>query len=118
MDSRSRRDGAAIEELGWYNPIDSNRSFSLKEDRILHWLKDGAQTTDAAHKLLRRAGIAHKWHLINQGLDTAQMEKEMQKWKLNHDEVLKARLSKEPKVEAENIENAKEKTDVLSDEEE
>ena len=65
MDSRSRRDGAAIEELGWYNPIDSNRSFSLKEDRILHWLKDGAQTTDAAHKLLRRAGIAHKLSLIH-----------------------------------------------------
>ena len=118
MDSRSRRDGAAIEELGWYNPIDSNRSFSLKEDRILHWLKDGAQTTDAAHKLLRRAGIAYKWHLINQGLDSTHVEKEMQKWKLNNDEVLKARLSKAPKVDAENFGNAKEKTDVLSEEEE
>ena len=64
MDSRSRRDGAAIEELGWYNPIDLDKSFSLKDERILHWLKEGAQTTDAAHKLLRRAGIAHKWHLI------------------------------------------------------
>jgi ribosomal protein S16 len=62
MDSRSRRDGAAIEELGWYNPIDKENSFSLKDDRILHWLKDGAQTTDAAHKLLKRAGIAYKWH--------------------------------------------------------
>ena len=31
MDSRSRRDGAAIEELGWYNPIDLDRSFSLNE---------------------------------------------------------------------------------------
>ena len=105
MDSRSRRDGAAIEELGWYNPIDSARSFSLKEDRILHWLREGAQTTDAAHKLLRRAGTAHKWHLINQGLDSTQVEKEMQKWKLNHDEVLKARSSKEQKVGIDNIKN-------------
>ena len=40
MDSRSRRDGAAIEELGWYNPIDLDHSFSLKEDRILYWLKE------------------------------------------------------------------------------
>ena len=39
MDSRSRRDGAAIEELGWFNPIDLDHSFSLKEDRILYWLK-------------------------------------------------------------------------------
>ena len=118
MDSRSRRDGAAIEELGWYNPIDSNRSFSLKEDRILHWLKDGAQTTDAAHKLLRRAGIAHKWHLINQGLDNTQLEKEMQKWKLDNDEVLKVRSLKAPKIETEKIKNEEEKTDVPIEEEE
>ena len=118
MDSRSRRDGAAIEELGWYNPIDLARSFSLKEDRILHWLKDGAQTTDAAHKLLRRAGIAHKWHLINQGLDNTQLEKEMQKWKLNHDEVLKVRSLKAPKIETEKIKNEEEKTDVPIEEEE
>ena len=118
MDSRSRRDGAAIEELGWYNPIDLDHSFSLKEDRILYWLKEGAQTTDATHKLLRRAGIAHKWHLINQGLYSTQVEKEMQKWKLNQDEVLKSRLIKESKVDANNIKNAKEKDDVSSEEEE
>ena len=117
MDSRSRRDGAAIEQLGWYNPIDLDHSFSLKEDRILYWLKEGAQTTDATHKLLKRAGLAHKWHLMNQGLDTTQVEKEMQKWKLNQDEVLKSRLIKESKVDADNIKTAKEKDDVSSEEE-
>ena len=116
MDSRSRRDGAAIEELGWYNPIDVEHSFSLNEERILHWLKDGAQTTDAAHKLLRRAGIAHKWHLINQGLDDPQLEKEMQKWNLNHQEVLKARSDKNEKTDADNSEN--EKVTVSVEEEE
>ena len=116
MDSRSRRDGAAIEELGWYNPIDVEHSFSLNEERILHWLKDGAQTTDAAHKLLRRAGIAHKWHLINQGLDDPQLEKEMQKWNLNHQEVLKARSDKNQKTDADNSEN--EKVTVSAEEEE
>ena len=71
MDSRNRRDGAAIEELGWYNPIDTDHSYDLKGERILHWLKEGAEPSEAAHKLLRRAGIAHKWHLIKQGLDEA-----------------------------------------------
>ena len=118
MDSRSRRDGASIEELGWYNPIDLDHSYSLNEERILHWLKDGAQTTDAAHKLLRRAGIAHKWHLMNQGLDDSQIEKEMQKWKLNHEEVLKLRSSKIEKVDANNSKNENEKTALSSDEEE
>ena len=116
MDSRSRRDGAAIEELGWYNPIDVEHSFSLNEERIIQWLKNGAQTTDAAHKLLRRAGIAHKWHLINQGLNDSQLEKEMQKWNLNHEEVLKARSNKKEKADA-GI-NKNEKVNVPSDEEE
>ena len=114
MDSRSRRDGAAIEELGWYNPIDVEHSYSLKDNRILHWLKEGAQTTDAAHKLLRRAGIAYKWHLIKQGLDDSQIEKEMKKWELNHEEVLKARFEK--KAKDNNQKNLK--IDLPSDEEE
>ena len=53
IDSRKRRDGAAIEQLGWYNPIDINHSFELNQDRILHWLGEGAEPTDAAKKLLR-----------------------------------------------------------------
>ena len=83
MDSRNRRDGAAIEELGWYNPIDVDRSYDLKGERVIHWLGEGAQPTEAAQKLLRRAGIAHQWHLMKQGLDEAQIEKEMKKpaWK-------------------------------------
>ena len=116
MDSRSRRDGAAIEELGWYNPINVEKSFSLKEERIIHWLRDGAQTTDAAHKLLRRAGIAYKWHLINQGLNDSQIEKEMQKWNLNHEEVLKARSKKKESADV-NI-NKNEKAVESSEEEE
>ena len=38
MDSRSRRDGAAIEELGWYNPIDVEHSFSLNVQLLLNFL--------------------------------------------------------------------------------
>ena len=95
MDSRNRRDGAAIEELGWYNPIDPNHSYDLKDERILHWLGEGAQPTDAAKKLLRRAGLSHRWHLMQQGLDASDLEKEMKKWELNREDVLKKRAEKD-----------------------
>ena len=95
MDSRNRRDGAAIEELGWYNPIDPNHSYDLKDERILHWLGEGAQPTDAAKKLLRRAGLSHRWHLMQQGLDASELEKEMKKWELNREDVLKKRAEKD-----------------------
>ena len=95
MDSRNRRDGAAIEELGWYNPLDSNLSYDLKDERILHWLGEGAQPTDAAKKLLRRAGLSHRWHLMQQGMDGSDLEKEMKKWELNREDVLKKRVEKQ-----------------------
>ena len=34
MDSRNKRDGAAIEELGWYNPIDANKAYSLMRTEL------------------------------------------------------------------------------------
>lgn len=96
MDERSRRDGAAIEELGWYNPLekDADKLYLLKEDRIFHWLKEGAQTTNTAHNLLRRAGIAYRWHLIKQGLDEKAIEKEMKKWVLGREEIAKSKSTK------------------------
>ena len=103
MDSRNRRDGSAIEELGWYNPIDIEHSYDLKDDRILHWLDEGAQLTDAAKKLLRRAGLSHRWHLMQQGLEESELDKEMKKWELNREDVLKGRAERD-------VEKAKEKT--------
>ena len=97
MDSRKRRDGAAIEQLGWYNPIDTDHSYDLDQDRILHWLGEGAEPTDAAKKLLRGAGISHRWHLMKQGLNESDIEKEMKKWELNREDVLKSRTERAEK---------------------
>ncbi len=94
MDSRNRRDGAAIEELGWFNPIEADKPYELKEDRILHWLQLGAQPSDALHGLMKRSGLAHRWHLTKQGLDEKAIEKEMKKWAMTREETLKNRADK------------------------
>ena len=109
IDSRKQRDGAAIEEVGWYNPIDEGHTYNLKGDRILHWLSQGAVPTNAAHKLMRRAGIAHRWHLMQQGMDEAEIDKEMEKWGLNREEVSKDRAVKKEKKE---VKRGKEKVSV------
>ncbi len=94
MDSRKRRDGAAIEQVGWYNPIDLNHSYDLKNDRIIYWLGEGAVPTDAAQKLIRRSGLAHRWHLMKQGLDDDAIDKEMQKWALKREDIKNKRKEK------------------------
>ena len=110
MDSRKRRDGAAIEQVGWYNPIAKDDLYSLKEDRILHWLKEGAQPTDTVHDILRTSGLAFKWHLIQQGLSDADIEKEMKKWLLEREDVLARRKQRAEAKAAKKKETSKKKS--------
>lgn len=59
-DSRSPRDGRFIERLGTYNPMvakDSPERLNMKEDRIKHWLENGALPTDRVARFLDAAGI-------------------------------------------------------------
>ena len=59
-DSRKPRDGRFIERLGTYNPLlakdDPNR-VTLKEERIKHWLGQGAQPSDRVAGFLGKAEI-------------------------------------------------------------
>ena len=55
MDSRTKRDGASIEELGFYNPITDETH--LKFQRINARLKDGAQPSDTVKNIFTRAKI-------------------------------------------------------------
>ena len=59
VDGRLARDGRVIEELGLYDPDNKNPDLQLrlKNDRIEHWLSVGAQPSDTARDLLKKAGI-------------------------------------------------------------
>lgn len=59
--SRSPRDGRFIEILGHYNPLTHPPTVVFKEERIMHWLKEGAQPTDSVKQLLVTAGIWQKF---------------------------------------------------------
>ena len=56
MDTRTPRDGRAIEELGHYDPMSRNPETQtvLNADRIRYWLSVGAQPSDKVAALLRR----------------------------------------------------------------
>jgi small subunit ribosomal protein S16 len=59
-DSRSPRDGAFIDIIGHFNPLTDPETVVINEEKARHWLSKGAQPTDTAARLLRKAGILQK----------------------------------------------------------
>lgn len=57
-DSRNPRDGRFLEIVGHYNPVDANKKLVIKNDRVQHWLDQGAQPSDAVRRLLKRDAAA------------------------------------------------------------
>ena len=60
-DSRSPRDGAFITIIGHYNPLTDPETVAIDEEKALHWLRQGAQPTEAAARLLSKLGILEKF---------------------------------------------------------
>ncbi len=59
FDSRVRRDGRSLEQLGWYDPMvaDEEKKYSLDKERALYWLLQGAQPSGTASDILRKLGV-------------------------------------------------------------
>lgn len=53
-DRRSPRDGRFIEQLGVYDPLRDPVEFRVNEDRLKHWLDNGALPSQTVGQLLRR----------------------------------------------------------------
>ena len=55
-DSRFPRDGRFIEEIGYYNPITEPAEIKIDAEKAKKWIGNGAQPTDTARALLKKAG--------------------------------------------------------------
>ena len=62
IDVRSRREGKALREVGFYDPIREKTQLDIPT--ILNFLKHGAQPTDTVSHILQRAGVFEQ---INSG---------------------------------------------------
>jgi small subunit ribosomal protein S16 len=61
MDSRTKRDGRAIEEIGKYHPTEEPSLIQIDSDRAQYWLSNGAQPTEAVAALLKITGDWQKY---------------------------------------------------------
>jgi small subunit ribosomal protein S16 len=55
-DSRTKRDGRAIEYVGIYHPKEDPSVIQVKSERVQYWLSVGAQPSEAVQRLLEKTG--------------------------------------------------------------
>lgn len=55
-DSRTKRDGRAIEYVGIYQPKEDPSIIQVKSERVQYWLSVGAQPSEAVQRLLEKTG--------------------------------------------------------------
>jgi len=58
FDARTRRDGRAIEYIGYYDPINVKAGTVVKEERARYWLSVGALATETVSSIFAERGIA------------------------------------------------------------
>jgi small subunit ribosomal protein S16 len=77
-DKESPRDGRFLEILGFYNPRTQPATIQLKEDRIYHWMSNGAQPSESALQVFKSAGLMDRYERYKQGeaLETLMQEAE------------------------------------------
>ena len=76
-DSRNRRDGRFIEELGYYDPLTSPPNIKVDEELFFKWLKNGAVPSENVEGLMRRTGTMKKWHLLREGVSVEQLDEKL-----------------------------------------
>ena len=55
MEARNRRDGRAIDQVGYYNTL--TKQSWLNKNKIIEWLNYGVQPTETVQSLLKKSNI-------------------------------------------------------------
>jgi small subunit ribosomal protein S16 len=61
------RDGRFLEILGVYNPRTNPATIKLKEDRVYHWMKNGAQPSESVVQIFKSAGTLDRFDRFKKG---------------------------------------------------
>lgn len=66
-EKENARDGRFLEILGHYNPRTDPSTLAVKEERVYHWMKNGAQPSDSVEQIFKSAGILDRFERFKKG---------------------------------------------------
>lgn len=103
VDSRKKRDGIYLDNLGYYDPKTEPFTLKVHIDKAIEWLGKGAQPSETVRSLFKRAGVLEKWHNIRMNIKAEEADKVEEK--------VAEPVVEEVKEEKKQEEVAEEKTD-------
>ena len=90
-DKESPRDGRFLEILGFYNPRTLPTTLTVKEERIFHWMKNGAKPSESVEQIFKTAGTLERWERFKQGEDVETLMKEAAEAEASRNTTVKTR---------------------------
>ncbi len=66
-DKEAPRDGRFLEILGFYNPRTAPSTVELHEDRVYHWMSQGAQPSESVAQIFRSVGLLDRFERFKAG---------------------------------------------------
>ncbi|MBC7876232.1 MAG: 30S ribosomal protein S16 [Anaerolineales bacterium] len=66
-DKEAPRDGRFLEILGVYNPRTNPATIHIKEDRVFHWMKNGALPTESVAQIFKASGTQARFDRFKKG---------------------------------------------------
>jgi small subunit ribosomal protein S16 len=66
-DKESPRDGRFLEILGVYNPRTNPATIHIKEDRVFHWMSNGALPTESVAQIFKSSGTQTRFDRFKKG---------------------------------------------------
>jgi small subunit ribosomal protein S16 len=58
---RYQRDGRFLEILGYYDPMEKPYKFKVDREKVMYWLREGAQMSETVESLFRKEGIVQEF---------------------------------------------------------
>jgi small subunit ribosomal protein S16 len=107
-DSRTKRDGRVIEEIGKYHPTEEPSVIEVKSDRAQYWLSVGAQPTEQVAALLKLTGDWGKFKGDKNAVSTVKVKEPKEAFVADEKKkpVLKPKAAEAPKKEEPKAEDA------------
>jgi small subunit ribosomal protein S16 len=93
-DKEAPRDGRFLEILGFYNPRTEPFTIEVNEERVFHWMSNGAQPSESVAQLFKSVGVQERYDRFKSGESLENLQTEAKAFFEKRGSNAKTRLAK------------------------